>query len=289
MSQLSSIFQVIGSTFLALVPVMIWGRIFYKKDPQSRHLTVIMFLSGAVAVVPILIYKSLWQYFPWINAFEFTNAYQNDLIGLQTIGLIPLSVILTFMIIGIIEEAAKYIAMRFGDNMDRSHIRDIDDAILYSILAALGFSFTENILYFYNIWHTQGVENLLYPFVFRSVFSTFAHILFSGIFGYYYGIAYFAKPILQEQMEQRKTIWERAICRILKIKTEHFFYQEKLLQGFLNAVILHAVFNIFLEMNWTLFIVPYIALGFIYLTYLLAQKENHKRYDLLYVDERNGK
>lgn len=246
-----------------------------------------MFLCGAIAVIPILVYKSLWKYFPWLNAFRYTNSINGDLLGLKSITLIPLSVVITFMLVGVIEEITKNLAMRFGDRIDTDRIRDIDDAILYSILAALGFSFAENILYFYNIWSTQGLQNLFYPFVFRSVLSTFAHLMFSGIFGYFYGIAYFAKPILQEEIKQKRNVWERVICKHIRCKAFEVFHKEKVVQGFFIAVALHAVFNIFLEMNWTFLIIPYLTGGFFYLSYLFALKRNHKRYDLLYVGERN--
>ena len=73
-------------------------------------------------------------------------------------------------------------------------------------MAALGFAFTENILYFYNIWITKGVEDLFVSFLYRSSFSTFAHLLFSGVLGYYYGMAHFAKPILQEEMMKKRNL-----------------------------------------------------------------------------------
>ena len=198
------VFQIVGSIILACVPALIWGHIFYKKNPESRSLTALTFMVGALAVFPILIYKFLWQFFPWMNAFKLASYFNNDIIGFTNLIILPLSVIITFIIVGIIEELMKLISVKIVDD---DEIKHIDDSIEFFILAALGFAFTENILYFYNIWIAQGPQNLLLPFVFRSSFSTFAHLLFSGILGYYYGIAHFAGPILQEEIKGNRKHW----------------------------------------------------------------------------------
>jgi RsiW-degrading membrane proteinase PrsW (M82 family) len=280
----SGIMQIIGSALLALVPAFVWGYIFLQKQPEERSLVVITFVSGAVAVLPILFYKYLWQFFPWINAFQYTVQFQEDMIGLGQFVTIPLSVIMTFMLVGVIEETMKTWGVKI---IDANRFRHVDDAIEFCILAALGFSFTENILYFQNIWATNGIENLFVPFLFRSVFSTFAHLMFSGIYGYYYGVAHFAKPILQEEIRHKRALWTKWLHKIVHLKSETLFHEEKLMEGFLIAVTFHAIFDIFLELNWTFLIVPFLVSGYIALSYLFIKKENHKRYDKLLTGIRN--
>lgn len=245
---------------------------------------MLTFAVGALAVFPILLYKHLWQYFPSINLLAYGKNFENDLVGISGFVMIPLSVIIVFSIIGIIEEVMKQSVVHAVDD---DHLRHIDDAIMFAILAALGFSFAENILYFYTIWSSQGPDHLLIPFLFRSVFSTFAHILFSSLFGYYYGVAHFAKPILQQELrENRHSFWDW-YHRVFKWKTENLFHEEKMLEGLSLAIFFHAVYNIFLEMNWTFIMVPYLVLGYLFVSHLFKMKENHKRMDLLLVDERN--
>jgi RsiW-degrading membrane proteinase PrsW (M82 family) len=266
------------------VPAIIWGYIFFKKNPESRRLTTTTFLVGGFMVFPILVYKLLWQVFPWINAFKIADFYQNDVIGLSNIIVLPLSVIITFMIVGIIEEVLKLFSVKIVDD---GEIKHIDDSIEFFIIAALGFSFTENILYFYNIWISQGAHNLFLPFLFRSSFSTFAHIMFSGIMGYYYGIAHFAGPILQEEIRGNRKHFRRAIHKLFNRKKEKLFYQENIFEGLLIAIGLHATFNIFLEMNLTFMILPFLMAGYIALNYLFKKKENHKNYSKLLTYTRN--
>jgi len=281
----SAILQIIGAcALLAIMPAAAWGYVFYRKQQEDRFHTIITFAIGGLAVFPILLYKWLWKYFPNINVMEYAKNFENDLIGISGFVMIPLSVIITFAFVGVIEEIMKMSVVHAADD-DR--IRHIDDAIMFSILAALGFAFTENILYFYNIWAKQGPDHLFVPFLFRSVFSTFAHVLFSSMFGYFYGIAHFAKPLLQEELRNnRHTFWDW-YHRVFKFKTATLFHEQKMLEGLTIAVGLHAFYNIFLEMNWTFIMVPYLVIGYLYVSHLFRLKENSKRLDLLFVEERN--
>ncbi len=276
--------QIIVSILLACVPALIWGYIYYKKHPERRSTVILTFAVGALAVFPILFYKFLWQFFPWINAFKLADYYQHDLIGFSNFMIVPLSVIITFMFVGIIEEVMKMLSVKVADD---DEIRSVDDAIEFFIIAALGFSFTENILYFYNIWISQGASNLLLPFLFRSTFSTFAHLMFSGILGYYYGMAHFAKPILQEELKAKRKQWVQKLHNIFHFKKEGIFYKEIILEGLLISIGLHAIFNIILEMNLNFLIVPFLVGGYRTLNYLFAKKENHKEYGKVLAYVRN--
>ncbi len=281
---MDQIIQITVSLLLACVPVLMWGYIFFRKSPENRRLTFLTFAIGALSVFPILIYKSLWAFFPWMNAFAFADGYSSDLIGFSSALVLPLSVIITFMIVGLIEEVMKMLSVRVVDD---KRIMDIDDAIEFFILAALGFSFTENALYFYNIWISHGASNLVFPFLFRSSFSTFAHLLFSGVLGYYYGVAYFAKPILQEEIRKNRKHWTIYLHKIFNLKKVRLFHEEKLLEGLIISIGLHAMFNIFLEMGLTFMIVPFLVGGYLTLNYLFSKKENHKNYGKLLKNERN--
>lgn len=276
--QMGTTIQIIGSILLATIPAFIWGHIFYKKNPAKRSLVALTFTLGALAVFPILIYKFLWQFFPWINAFRLADNYQNDFIGLTNLTLVPLSVVITFMIVGIIEEIMKLMSVKL---IDDDSFESIDDSIEFFIIAALGFSFTENILYFFNIWLTHGPSALFLPFLFRSSFSTLAHLIFSGILGYYYGIAHFATPIFQEEIRQNRHKIIQKLHDFLSIKRTRLFSEEHLLEGLLVSIGLHAIFNILLEVNWTFLIIPFLVGGYLALSYLFVKKENHKNYGRL--------
>ena len=265
-------------TILGLIPIIIWGYIFLRKHKERKKIVLITFIGGIVSVTPLLIYKYSWQFFPWINAFLWTRSLNTDLLGLSTFMIIPIPVFVTFMFVGIIEEVSKIFAVKLVDN---KILKDVEDAISLSIIAALGFAFIENIIYFYNISLVRGVHQLAGPFIFRSLFSTFAHVMFSGIFGYYYGIAHFADPIYQEESRKNRHPIIKWMHRHLHLKKEVLFRDEKIFEGLLIASLLHAFFNIFLEMGWSYLIVPYLFMGYLILNYLLKKKENLKNYGKL--------
>ncbi len=271
-----------GSILLALIPAIVWGYLFYTKAPEPRKWIFLTFFGGMVAVFPIMLYKWSWQYFPELNIFYYLNNFQHHLIKIGDIVTIPMSVIFSFMFVGIMEEYLKHLIVKITDN---KNLNNIDDAIEYSIIAALGFAFVENILYFFFIWRGQGLENLIIAFVFRSLFSTFAHILFSGIYGYYYGIAHFASPIYKEKIGRKRPLLVKIFHKIMHMKGSTIFQEEKITEGLLFAMGLHAIFNIILELDFTILVIPFLVIGYFYLSYLFDKKEDHKLYENI-VNER---
>ncbi len=274
--------QVAISILLACIPALIWGVIYYKKDPVYRPKAVQSFLLGIGSVLPILFYKWSWDHVPQINVFNFTDNFTTDIFAFTPFLVLPIGSILAFMFVGMIEEYMKNIVVRYAD---RGFFRNIDDAIEFSIIAALGFAFFENILYFYYIWNFQGQDALLVSFVFRGVFSTFAHILFSGIYGYHYGLAYFAEPLWTEEQRKKRHPMVDFFHRVLHMKRDRVFAAEQNTLGLFMAVSLHAVFNIFLEMGLTSFLVPFLVFGYGYLDHLFRKKENLKLYGYLVGEE----
>ncbi len=270
--------QILISILLASVPALVWGHIFYQKNPVYRPKALETFLLGIASVVPILLYKWSWNHFPNINIFSYTDQLQTDVFAFTPHLYLPLGVILAFMFVGVIEEYMKNLVVR---KVDKGFFRNIDDAIEFSIMSALGFAFIENILYFYYIWEYQGTDILMISFVFRAIFSTFAHVLFSGVYGYYYGIAYFADPVWSEELRKKRHPIIEALHKIFHLKKNRIFATEKITEGLFLAVFLHGLFNILLEMSLTFFMVPFLVIGYGFLDYLFGKKENLKIYGKL--------
>jgi len=200
-----------------------------------------------------------------------------------------------YLMVGAMEEFSKHLVVRF---MDDGKYRGVDDVILYSIMVALGFAFLENIIYFIDrIWlsacsfqeiqakecllnpktgqyiHQVGI--LLFPFVFRSLFSTLAHVCFSGVFGYFYGLAYFAtQELKQAQEKSRGYFLVRGIAKIFNLKGHALFHQQQIILGVFVAIVLHMIFDVILEWNAVYLIVPYLVAGYLLLGYLLKKKRH---------------
>lgn len=266
------------SILLATAPALVWARIFYKKDQVYKPKAIQTFVLGIASVLPILLYKWSWRYLPEINIFSYTSNMTANVFSLTSVLTLPLGSVLAFMFVGVMEEYMKHIVVV---KADRGFFRNIDDAIEFSIIAALGFAFLENILYFYYIWQFQDTQVVLLSFVFRSIFSTFAHVLFSGIYGYYYGLAYFAEPIWAEEQRKKRHPFINLLYTIFHFKRDRVFANEKVSEGLMFAVCLHAAFNILLELGITSFMMPFLFFGYSYLDYLFKKKENLKKYGYL--------
>ena len=100
-----TVVKLLFALLLACVPACIWSYIFYKKQVGKKSMTLITFVTGATFEIPLLFYKYLWQFFPWLNAFQYTHSFKDDLVGFVNFSFVPLDVILTFLIVGVIEES----------------------------------------------------------------------------------------------------------------------------------------------------------------------------------------
>jgi RsiW-degrading membrane proteinase PrsW (M82 family) len=264
---------------LSLVPILIWLYIFFRHQRENKLLTVITFLGGMLAVVPIFVLE-----------VEILRI-ENWLIG--TTSILLFGILFKNLWVGVYEEVAKHWIVKA---VDRKLFRNIDDAIQLSIVAALGFAFLENTKYFYDIWNSSNPEiaaDFWFVCIFRSIGSVFLHVLASGVFGYYYGLAHFAKPVLRDKLAQgKKFIFTKKMHRILHFKSETVFREEKILEGLIFAAGLHGLFDLMAEMSqhyadtgslfwskiWLAGSIPLLMGGYFWLINLLDKKENHKIY-----------
>ena len=178
----------------------------------------------------------------------------------------------------IIEEYVKHLVVRF---MDDKKIADIDDAITLSVMVGLAFAVAETIVY-------TIVSGDLSLMLYRSLLSLPIHVVASGIFGYFYGLSHFAKPITE------KTIGEKAyrfnikwLHRVLTLKRSTVYEEGKIIEGLSFATLFHAGCNILFELNLAFLVIPAIASGFFILSYLY--KESHVLYKLIHTSSKKKK
>lgn len=180
-----------------------------------------------------------------------------------------------FVLFGAMEEIIKMYAVYFVDKKTLL-IRTIGDAIRYSLAAALGFSFAENVYYLYQFWPQISLGELTGMYLFRSIFTACAHMIFSGIFGYYYGIGKFSIDITtQQKLAGESYKATNIISKIFKISLSHAYQQEMVIKGLFIAIIIHAFYNFLLQFNIVFPIIILVAIGYMYLQYLLSRKAGH--------------
>jgi RsiW-degrading membrane proteinase PrsW (M82 family) len=96
------------------------------------------------------------------------------------------------------EEAAKGLFILLLLVYRRAELDGILDGIVYAGMVGIGFAFTENILYLSQAYigdntHVGGIEETVFTFVVRGVFSPFAHPFFTAFTGIGIGIAVSAR------------------------------------------------------------------------------------------------
>lgn len=180
-----------------------------------------------------------------------------------------------FIMVGILEEFVKHLVLRFSDEFK---IHSVSDAIQFSIVVALGFAFVENILYFTQVIDNQlaGGGQLLALIGLRSVLSVGAHVSFSAILGYYYGLAKFSNEIWQRKELCQRYHWLEVVHRKVGLSCQTLFHDQKMMEGVILAMAAHAIFNGLLEFNQVMWVFPYIFALLFWVMHLLHQNELHR-------------
>ncbi len=258
---------------LSLLPVLAWGSLFLYKHNEKKDLVIKTFIFAAISVIPLVCYRLLWGVLPGAQL----NEYFSTIINFQIFqSSLPLNLLVLFVTIGIVEEYLKHFV---ASKVDKSEIDNIDDAIEFSIIAALGFSFAENAFYFIDVYQNLEITMFWKVVVFRSLFSTLAHVIFSSIYGYHFGLALFAKPLTKQRYQMGFiTSINRILARLLaklRIRESDLFMDEQRFLGLFLAASLHAAFNVFLELNQVAVVLPMLFFGLYYVLYLISKKENH--------------
>lgn len=258
----------------AILPIAIWIYFLHKQGAGEKKYMFWAFFGGILAVALIMGLQKFWLEYPEYDLFEiFTSDIENK----QTFFAI------TFVIVGVLEEIAKQLLVRYLDTK-KAVIKSINDSIRYSFVAALGFAFAENIFYFHSTYVNYGgfSKTLLITYIFRSVFTAAGHMSFSGIFGYYYGKGRFSSNLKAEaNSEGKKLYFSRFISRLFGLAQSGILRRKYITQGLMAGIILHAIFNFVLtlpkftsltEQHASIIAMLLVGLSFVYLYYLTKRK-----------------
>ncbi|MEK7217694.1 MAG: PrsW family intramembrane metalloprotease [Patescibacteria group bacterium] len=187
---------------LGLLPSLVWMFFFYHQDchPEPKYLITKTFLMGIIiSPVAVLLQIGFNQVGYWTPL--------NALIAQGS---------LFFLWAAFIEEFIKYYAVRIIALTDSAFDEPVD-AMVYMIIAGLGFAAIENILVLFRTI-PDGIQTTLTIWALRSLGATLLHALSSGIVGYFLALSWFF------QNHRKKLI----------------------IVGLLIATLFHFTFNIFL-------------------------------------------
>ncbi|MBM3231169.1 hypothetical protein FJZ28_02465, partial [Candidatus Peregrinibacteria bacterium] len=110
-------------TGIAFVPAVIWCMLFLKDHMQRLSMVVLMFLSGMLSTAPILFYDSMVRHGAELQFFLFrivpenfsstSNAFvTGNLVGITGVRSTLMVTLISFLLVGLIEEVSKFWVMR---------------------------------------------------------------------------------------------------------------------------------------------------------------------------------
>ncbi len=248
------------ASLTALVPTIIWCTLFLRYHRERLSAVLLLFFGGMLSTVPILFYDVLvrrgieMQFFVFkIVPESFNHTSQVFVDGM--LGGIPvdagiMGALLAYVFVGLIEEVSKaWVVRKSGVPLATS----IDDVMQFAVITAVGFAFAENIVnpsYFVRFVEesliTPSTPDLTAFFgnaAGRSVLTSMVHIVSTGVFGYFLGLATFAPSYLAESEQgHRFRFWQLAE-RLTGIDRVALFRSVAVVFGLTAATVLHAAFN----------------------------------------------
>lgn len=204
---------------LGMAPSLIWLWYYLKKDshPEPKIMLAKTFVYGFISTflafgLEFLFMKSVLRF------SVFCPGCKYSLTQLLSLAAGPDFFLLSFVILAVlayIEEAIKYVAAKIASARSPAFDEPVD-AMIYLVVAALGFAAAENIGYI-----LQDAQHAIGIAYFRFLSSTLVHVLASALAGYF-----FAYSIIHRK--------NRVLCVAL---------------GLVIATALHALFNLFIILS----------------------------------------
>jgi RsiW-degrading membrane proteinase PrsW (M82 family) len=260
--------QLVSIIILAAIPIFLWLWMWLgnKSSQIVKKYSAMAFLLGCFSVLPVLLIHYIWDKYPDVN-----------IIGFISLSNLPVSekLIILFVILAFVEEMAKFLMVFFLDK-SKKLIQSIHDAIMYGVVVGLGFAFAENMYFFLTVGYGMKVHEFLALFSFRSLITVCGHLVFSGLFGNYYGISKFAKVFASQKHWRnfRKNDKRELNDQQLQYATLKFAIGA-IGKGLFFAVSIHALFNYFLQKEMVTNLLFLLALSFFYLIYLYRQRSGY--------------
>ena len=248
--------------FVAFIPAVIWCMLFLKEHKQRMSLVILMFFAGMLSTAPILFYDAMVRHKVELQFFLFkitpenftrsTNAFvSGNLVGVSGMKSTLVATLISFLIVGLIEEFSKFWVLK---KSGRKFFSSIDDVLQLGIIVAIGFAFAENVMnpsYFLAFVRSYLINPevpqwgaFMGNVLGRAILTNMVHILSTGVLAYFYGKMLFAGPVLEEEHNAGKIHPIPLILhKAFRLPEKLVFRRESMLIGLVSAVVLHGMFN----------------------------------------------
>jgi len=163
-----------------VLPSIIWLLFFLREDahPESNRMILKVFSFGIIAALLAAFLEAL---------FKFGFLKITPQIYLPSVAILVLEF---FIGVSLIEEFLKYLVVKKKAISDPEFDEPLD-AMLYMVIAGLGFAALENILVFFGLGQPFKISETLILILFRFLGATFLHALCSGTVGFFLALSLF--------------------------------------------------------------------------------------------------
>ncbi len=161
--------------FLGILPSIIWLLYYLKKDthPEPRLMILKIFFWGMLSALPaIFIEKGIFLELQKLSLSYSVTIFLNNLLGAA-----------------LVEETLKYLVVR-GKVSKSDEFDEPVDAMLYMIVAGLGFAAAENIFVMLGMIPSFLIHQTLLVLALRFVGAVFLHALCSAIVGFWLAVSF---------------------------------------------------------------------------------------------------
>ncbi len=164
---------------LGLLPSLIWLSFYLKKDknPEPNSMIIKVFFFGMLIAPIAIVFEMalIWLLKPTTNPIDILSSMpqNNFLSALLAVTLIP----------ALVEEYLKYAVVKFKV-IKKSIFDEPTDAMIYCIVAALGFASVENLMILFKI-SFPDFGQAIGIMGFRFLGATLLHTLASAMVGYW--------------------------------------------------------------------------------------------------------
>lgn len=172
-------FSIILYIVFGILPSLIWLSYYLRKDvhPEPRKMILAIFFWGAAITLPVF----------------FVQIGLADLLEKANLNKMVTALIYWFLVISLSEELFKYLVVRIKV-INSEYLDEPLDVMLYMVIAALGFTAVENILYLFvpvgELSFNDLVGRTLVISMVRFIGATFLHTLCSATIGYYMTLSF---------------------------------------------------------------------------------------------------
>lgn len=250
--------------FITLIPTLLWLYFLFSDSKKRKSVISFIFVGGILTVVPLLLMQKLFASFPCTNFLE--------MIPDKIPSIAVASVVITFILAGL-EEVFKQLFLRFVDEKYLL-VTTVNDSVKFAMIAALGFSFMENIYpYFFRALSGGLNKDFISMFFIRSLFTSAMHITVSGIFGYHYGVSKFAIDFReQSNWEGNKLYFAKFLNKYFGVAQSKAYKEQRIFYGLLISMGIHGVFNSLVGFGLVAPALILVLISFGYLILLLRRK-----------------